>query len=53
LFSKIADLTRKYNTKGKLTYFDTGRQEMILGLATEEQLSRLREETGLNVVFLK
>jgi hypothetical protein len=53
LFDKVQALTDKYRTKGKFTYFDTGGQDFVLGFHTAEELQKIKQTTGLNIVILK
>lgn len=53
LFDKVQDLTTKYKTKGKFTFFNTGEQCFTLGYHTSKELHFLRKATGLNIVRLR
>ncbi len=53
LFDKVQELTDKYKTKGKFTFFNTGGQAFVLGYATPEELENIRNATGLEIVWLK
>jgi len=53
LFEKFQSLAEKYYTKGRFTYIDTGRQDLVLGYSTHEELDRIRKATGLNIVWYK
>jgi len=53
LFDKAQELTDKYKTKGKFTFFNTGGQDFVLGYCTSEELEKLRQSTGLDIVWLK
>lgn len=53
LFSNIAELTKTIGTKGRYTYFDTGGQDLVVGYETPEDLEKLREKTGLKIVWLE
>lgn len=53
LFDKVQTLTDKYKTKGKFTFFNTGGQNIVLGYSTSEELEKIRETTGLEIVWLK
>jgi hypothetical protein len=53
LFDRVQELTSKYNTKGKFTFFNTGGQDFVLGYSTPEELERIRKATGLDIVWLK
>lgn len=53
LFDKVQELSDKYKTKGKLTFFSTGGQDFVLGYCTPEELRKLRQATGLDIVWLK
>ncbi|WP_207435978.1 hypothetical protein [Sabulibacter ruber] len=52
LFSKIVELTQKYKTKGKYTYFDTGGQNAVLGFETPAELEKIKASTGLTIEWL-
>jgi hypothetical protein len=52
LFSKIAELTRSINTKGRYTYFDTGGQNAVIGFETPESLDAIKKATGLKIEWL-
>ncbi len=52
LFVKVQDLTYKYKTKGKFTFFNTGGQDFVLGYETPEDLDIIRKTTGLEIVWL-
>ena len=53
LFDKVQELTHKYSTNGKFTYYDTGGQDFVLGYHSEGELNRIIEATGLKIVWLK
>lgn len=53
LFSKIVDLTNKYQTEGKFTYFNTGGQDALIGYETPESLKEIKDKTGLKIEWLK
>ena len=53
LFDKVQDLTKKYKTKGRFTFFNTGGQDFVLGYSTTEELEKLTNATGLEIVWLK
>jgi hypothetical protein len=53
LFDKVQDLTVKYKTKGKFTFFNTGGQDFVLGYSTPEELEKIKSATGLDIVWLK
>ncbi len=53
LFDRIRELTEKYHTKRKFTFFNTGGQDFVLGYATPEELEAIRNATGLNILWLK
>lgn len=38
LFTQISNLIEEYKTNGRLTYFSTGGQDLVLGWATNEEL---------------
>ena len=52
LFEMFQSLAEKYNTRGRFTYF-LGGQNVILGFCTLEELNRIREATGLDIVWAK
>lgn len=52
LFDKIQDLCRKYNKKGRLTYFSEG-QSFVTSYLTEEEFNRIRKITQLKLQWLK
>lgn len=52
LFSKIVELTQKYNTKGRYTYFDTGGQNVVIGFETSQELEKIKAATGLKIKWL-
>jgi len=53
LFDRVQELTDKYKTKGKFTFFSTGGQNFVLGYCTSEELEKFRQATGLDIVWLK
>jgi hypothetical protein len=53
LFDKVQALTEKYKTKGKFTFFNTGGQDFVLGYYTSEELEKIKQATGLEIVWLK
>ena len=52
LFTKIFELTKKYNTKGRYTYFDTGGQDAVIGFETPDNLDEIKKMTGLKIDWL-
>lgn len=52
LFSKVVELTKKYQTKGKYTYYDTGGQDAVIGYETPETLEKIVRATGLKIEWL-
>ncbi|MEQ9264379.1 MAG: hypothetical protein RLN81_04115 [Balneolaceae bacterium] len=52
LFSKIVELTKKVNSIGRYTYFDTGGQNAVIGFENARSLKDIRNKTGLKVVWL-
>ncbi len=52
LFSNVVDLTMKYKTKGKYTYFSSGGQMMVVGYETPGSLKKLQEATQLKIVWM-
>jgi len=53
LFGKVQELTDKYRTKGRFTFFNTGGQRFVLGYCTPGELKKIRQATGLEIVWLK
>jgi hypothetical protein len=53
LFDRVQSLTDKYKTKGKFTFFNTGGQDFVLGYCTSDELEKIRQATGLEIVWLK
>ncbi len=53
LFDLVQELTDKYNTKGKFTFFNTGGQDFVLGYHTPTELEKIKQITGLDIVWLK
>lgn len=51
-FSMIVQLTEKYNTKGRFTYYSDGGQDLIIGWATPNELNEIRDKTGLEITWL-
>jgi len=51
LFDKIQDLCRKYNKKGRLTYFSEG-QGFVTSYLTEDEFNRFDEVTKLKLRLL-
>ena len=52
LFSHIIELTTKYATSGKYTYYPGG-QDCVIGFETPESLAEIRKATGLNILWLE
>lgn len=52
LFDKIQDLCRKYNKKGRLTYFSEG-QGFVTSYLTEDEFNKIKEITQLKLQWLK
>lgn len=52
LFSKIVNLTKEINSKGRFTYFNTGGQNAVIGFETPDSLKEIKKKTGLNIVWL-
>jgi len=52
LFDKIQDLCRKYNKKGRLTYFPEG-QGFVTSYLTEDEFNKIKKITQLNIQWLK
>ena len=53
LFSKVVELTRSLNTKGRYTYFDTGGQNAVIGFETPESRAAIVKATGLKIEWLE
>ena len=53
LFDSMQELAVNYKTKGKFTYYNTGGQDFVLGFHTPEELEKIRNSTGLELVWLK
>lgn len=53
LFDKVQALAEKYKTNGRFTFFNTGGQDFVLGYCSPEEHQRLRQATGLEIVWLK
>jgi hypothetical protein len=51
LFDKIQDLCKKYNKKGRLTYFSEG-QSFVTSYLTEEEFNKINKITGLKLEWL-
>lgn len=49
LFTKIVELTAKYGTKGRYTFFDTGGQSVVIGYEKPEDLNKIIKATGLGL----
>lgn len=52
LFTRVAELTKIFKTKGRYTYFDTGGQNAILGFETLENRDAIIKATGLKIEWL-
>ena len=52
LFDKIQDLCKKYNKKGRLTFFPEG-QAFLISYLTEEEFNKIKSVTGLKLEWLK
>ncbi len=52
LFSKVVELTRSLNTKGRYTYFNTGGQNAVIGYETPKSLEAIKKATGLKIEWL-
>ncbi len=52
LFSKVVDVTRTLDTKGKFTCFDTGGQNFVVGFETPESRDAIVKATGLKIEWL-
>ena len=53
LFDKVQALAEMYNTSGRFTFFNTGGQDFVLGYCTSKELEKIRQATGLEIVWLK
>ncbi|MBL8206409.1 MAG: hypothetical protein JNM09_19380 [Blastocatellia bacterium] len=54
IFSRFADLLAQRNTGRKFTYCDLGGgQDCLIGCSTQDQLERLRKETGMGFEWLQ
>lgn len=52
LFTKVVELTDKFKTKGKFTYFDTGGQDAVIGYESPEKREEIIKATGLKIEWL-
>lgn len=52
LFTKIVEITKTLNTKGRYTYFDTGGQNAVIGYETPESREAIIKATGLKIEWL-
>ena len=52
IMSQFAELLAKRNAGKRVTYFDLGGQDCLIGCSTPEQFERLKGETGLNFQWL-
>ena len=52
VFEVFTRLLTERGSNKKYTYFDLGRQDLMIGCCTPEQLEKLREVTILNFVWL-
>ena len=52
IFTKVVELTKKYRTRGKYTYYNTAGQDVVIGYETPESLNKIVAATGLNIVWL-
>ena len=53
ILSNFAELLGRQDTSKRYTYIDLGGQDCLIGCATPEQFSLMRENTGLKVEWLK
>jgi len=53
LFNKLQNLTDRYKTSRKFTYYDAGDQNFVLGFHSSQELRNIRSLTGLDIVWLK
>ena len=52
LFTRIVELTKTFNTKGRYTYFNTGGQNAVLGFETPKDRDAIIKVTGLKIEWL-
>ncbi|MFL9483064.1 hypothetical protein ACI6Q2_09840 [Chitinophagaceae bacterium LWZ2-11] len=52
LFDKIQDLCKKYNKKGRLTFFPEG-QAFVISYLTNQEFYKIKNATGLKLEWLK
>lgn len=52
IFVKFDQLLAEQGSKKRLTYYDLGGQDCLIGCGTEENLRALRRETGLNFKWM-
>jgi len=52
LFLKVVELTNKFGTKGKFTYYNTGGQDAVIGYETPETLEKIVNATKLKIEWL-
>lgn len=52
LFTKIVELTKSLETKGRYTYFNTGGQNAVIGFETPESREAFVKATGLKIEWL-
>jgi len=52
LFERFQSPAEKYKKKGRFTYYFGG-QIVVLGYCTQKELNRIREATGLDIVWFK
>lgn len=52
LFTKVVELTRTLNTKGRFTYFNTGGQNAVIGFESPESREAIIKATGLKIEWL-
>lgn len=53
MISNFCTLLKRQNGSRRYTYFDLKGQDCLIGCATEEELRRLRKETGLRFSWLE
>ncbi len=51
LFTNIVELTKKYETKRKFTYFGIS-QDLVIGYSSEEELMEINKKTQLGITWL-
>lgn len=52
IFEMFGKLLQKRNPNKNYTYFDFGGQDFLLGCCTPEQLTKIRDITGMNITWI-